>query len=397
MKRNFIHILVFLVLGLAGVSSCVYPFEAELEGESGTFVIEGDILIGEMMSVKLSYTAPIGNPHEAPAPGRGQVWVEDDKGGVYQGTITNPIFPAGEYNIDMRNADPDLKYRLRVNNQDTGDEYASSWQPVLRAPQIDSLSYILDEKRSQLNVALSMHSQSGSYFKWSYREDWEYTSYYYATLEYIPANRYYYNSTGYGTVQSMFPRNMFYCWNSDVSSEIMLFSTESQTEDRFVDLEFHTIPRDNQRLSILYHIDVELEPISRDAYLYWDNIRNNSEYNGNLFAPNPSEMVGNIRCLNDTTQMAIGFINVAERDTKGMFYDNGIERFYKAEPKYPQDPLEVSDQKQWMTLYNQGYLPYDYKDPAFPSVTLWALKYLVDCTCSGGTKMKPSYWPNTHE
>ena len=37
-------------------------------------------------------------------------------------------------------------------------------------------------------------------------------------------------------------------------------------------------------ISYLYKIVVDLEPLSKDAYLYWENIKNNSEYNGNLFA-----------------------------------------------------------------------------------------------------------------
>ena len=400
MKVRYINILLSLILTLAGMSSCVYPFEAELDGESGTFVIEGDVLIGEVMNVKLSYTAPINGSGLFTAPEKASVWVEDDKGGHYPGTPAHSDrYHPGEFTVDMTKADPSLKYRLRVDNLETYRSYASSWQAVCRAPQIDSLSYIVDEEKSKLNIALSMHSQSGSYFKWSYREDWEYHSEYSAKIKYLPPVRLTDTwNQGYGlVVDIVYPeKNHYYCWNYAYSSEIMLFSTESQTEDRFVDLEFHTIPRDNKRISVLYHIDVQLEPITKEAYLYWDNIKNNSEYNGNLFAPNPSEMVGNIRCLNDTTELVMGFINVAERDTQELFYNNSKERFYK--PKYPfmEEPQSVSSSKEWYSMYSAGYLPYDYEEMG-PSPTLWSLKENVDCTCLGGTKNKPSYWPNDHE
>ncbi len=393
--RHTVILFSLLLSALAGLSSCVYPFEAELKGESGTFVIEGDILIGEVMTVNLSYTAPVSNPEEVTVPDRAKVWVEDNTGANYVGEL----FEKGEYRIDMTEADPSLQYRLRVTNEDTDRDYSSSWLRVCAKPEIDSLSYIINEEKSVLNIALSMHSEGESYFKWSYKEDWEYHSQFYAQVLYEPPVR---NTSswnnGLGRILDIPPADpIYYCWNKDVSSEIMVFSTETQKEDRFVDLEFHSIPNDDIRIQQLYHIEVKLEPLTKDAYLYWDNIKSNSEYNGSLFAPNPSEMVGNIRCMNDTTDMVFGFINAAQCDTDIMFYNNSVERFYKAGFTYSQDPTVVSSSKQWFEQYSIGLLPYDYQDPAFPNTTLWVPKYFVDCRCMGGTKDRPEYWPNQHK
>lgn len=393
MKARYIYILFMLVLAVSGMTSCVYPFEAELDGESGTFVIEGDILIGEVMEVNLSYTAPVDSSYAIRRPAHASVWVEDDAGGRYSGKVD---VPREKYFVDMREADTGLKYRLRVENHDTGKGYASSWQAVCKAPHIDSLSYIVDEVHLQLDIALSMHSDIGSYFKWSYREDWEYHSAYRAKIRYLPDPITW--AQGPGVINDIIYPDVpdYYCWDYEYSSEIMLFSTESQTEDRFVDLEFHSIPRQSKKISSLYHIEVQLEPITREAYLYWDNIRANSEYNGSLFAPNPSEMAGNIKCLTDTTEMVIGYINVAERDSQDMFYDNSEEFFYKAPYAFTDEPLEVASSKDWFSWYSRGYLPYDYKEMGSPSPTLWSLKGNVDCTCQGGTRLRPPYWPNDH-
>lgn len=394
MKAHHIFTAIVLAVLVSCAVSCVYPFEAELGGESGTFVIEGDILIGELSKINLSYTAPVSDPGNVSTPKTASVWVEDDRGGEYSGRDAGN----GEFYVDLTEADPLLNYRLRVTNGDSGRDYASSWLRVCKAPVIDSLSYIKHEDKSILNIALSMHSEGESYFKWRYHEDWEYHAEMFARIEYFPPvkNTSTWNG-GLGVIEDMpYGVNKYFCWDSNDSSEIMVFSTETQTEDRFVDLEFHAIPRDALKIQTLYHIDVTLEPITEDAYIYWNNIKTNSEYNGSLFAPNPSEMAGNIRCLNDTTEMVFGFINAAMCDTQSLFFDNTYERFYKAMRNIREEPVAVSDRKEWLSRYTAGWIPYDYEDPLNPSVTMWALKDMVDCRCQGGNKNRPPYWPNEH-
>ena len=393
MKTHILSILSVIASVLASASSCVYPFEAELEGDSGTFVIEGDIIIGNVMPVSLSYTASVSTPKAVEYPENASVWVEDDRGGRYDGRFVSK----GLYSVDMTEADPGLNYRLMVTNGDTGLEYASAWEKVCKAPQIDSLSYIVNEGKDRLDIALSMHSEGESYFRWKYREDWEFHTIYRAYVKYIPPSGYG-SITNPGTVEDfVYPENNYYCWKHEDSKEIMTFSTESQTEDRFVDLAFHSIPRTDRRISMLYHIEVELEPVSKDAYLYWENMKRNSEYNGNLFSPNPSEMLGNIRCLNDTTDVVFGYINVAQVDTESLFFNNSELMFYKNKDNSQDEPLELSGSREWFSMYKSGLLPYDYKSVSDRNTTLWAPASQVDCTCMGGTKQKPSYWPNDHQ
>lgn len=380
--------ILLSALALLAVS-CVYPFEAETQDGSGTLVIEGDILIGEITEVKLSYTAPIPGGLTDPVYAS-RVWVEDNAGGVYEGSQSFTVLD--RFEVDTRDADPAREYRLHVMVRGSR-EYVSSWGPVNTAPVIDSLSFIKDPEKSRLNIALSMHSKAGSFFKWSYVEDWEYRAKYYASVKYVPPT--YYHSWSIGEIVPMnYPENTYWCYKHDVSSEILTFSTEKQTDDRFVDLEFHKIPRDDDRISYIYRIKVNLEPLSKDAYVYWDNLKVNSEYNGNLFAPTPSEMVGNIRCVQDPDELVMGYISVAQRTSKTLYVYSEQHGFYKDSEHY-EDPVTIGT-GEWSSYLKKGFLPYQCVIPGDYSQTIWAPQRCVDCRTRGGTRTVPDDWPTNH-
>ena len=404
MMKKTVPAALALCLALMAVS-CIYPFTPESEDGSGTLVVEGDIFIGEPTTVSLSYAAPVGKTLKSAFPSSAEVWVEDDAGTVFRGQHqrSGQDPEALTFTVDTREADPSRDYRLHVNVADEGREYVSSWERVCSAPVIDSLSYNLDFTRDRLNVALSMHSGNESYFKWDYVEDWEYHAPYFATLKLIVTQTQYYSGNVHVSVnvQPMDHsknENTYYCYGHNVSKNIMTFSTEKQTDDRFVDLEFRPIDRDDLRISYLYRIRVMLEPLSRDAYDYWENIKTNSDYNGSLFAPNPSEVVGNIRCVQDPGVFVLGYINVAQRARKELVIDAAEHRFFKSKESIAGNP-ELISFTDWKTYYENGYLPYTYYIPNDISQTYWLPARCVDCMkwVSGGargvSRNKPEDWP----
>ena len=284
MKKMITAAAVLCLAFLA--ASCIYPFTPEPEDGSGTLVIEGDIFLGEYTTVALSYAAPVDNPYGVTYPSSGEVWVEDDAGTVFRGISlgSGSDSDAATFQVDTRDADPSRNYRLHVKAGSGGREYVSSWERACSAPVIDSLSYNLDFDRSRFNVALSMHSGSESFFKWSYVEDWEFHAMYRAELKAVLKTSSYWRQQV--SVEPMEPSESTYaCYGHEVSTQIMTFSTEKQSDDRFVDLEFRPIDRSDRRISYLYRIVVNLEPLTKNAYQYWENVKANSDYNGNLFSP----------------------------------------------------------------------------------------------------------------
>lgn len=401
MMKKIVTAVSLLCLALLA-ASCIYPFTPESEDGSGSLVIEGDIFVGDYTTVSLSYASPVGKDIEYEWPSA-EVWVEDDGGTEYRGRsqVSGDNSKARTFLVDTRSADPSRNYRLHVRDVGEDLEYVSSWEKVCSAPVIDSLTYNLDFDRDRLNVALSMHSGSESYFKWSYVEDWEYHALYFAVLKLTVQQTHYYSGTTHTSV-NVLPmdysknENTYYCYGHNVSRNIMTFSTEKQTDDRFVDLEFRTINRDDLRISHLYRIKVMLEPLSKDAFDYWENIKTNSEYNGSLFAPNPSEVVGNIRCVQDPDRFVLGYINVAQRARKDLVIDAADHRFFKGKDRFS-DP-ELVPMTDWKDFYENGYLPYSYYIPNDLSQTYWLPARCVDCmkregSARGVSRDKPEDWP----
>ena len=358
MMKKIITAVSILCLAMMA-ASCIYPFTPESEDGSGSLVVEGDILIGEFTTVSLSYAAPIGKALEQAFPRSSVVWVEDDAGNEYNGSYAeHQTSDKVTFKVDTRYADPSRSYRLCLRVADEGRDYASSWERVCSEPVIDSVSYIVDRERQRVNVALSMHSGSESYFKWDYVEDWEYHALYNAVLKLDVDTTYYWNTSHISVnlrAMDYDKENLYYCYGHNVSKNIMVFSTEKQTDDRFVDLEFRTIKRDDLKLSYLYRIKVMLEPLSRDAYDYWENIKANSDYTGDLFAPNPSEVVGNIRCVQDPDVFVLGYVNVAQRARKELVIDAAELRYFKGHDTFADAELVTSTM--WKDYFTDGYLP----------------------------------------
>jgi hypothetical protein len=146
----------------------------------------------------------------------------------------------------------------------------------------------------------------------------------------------------------------------------------------------------------MYRIKVDLEPLTKEAYLYWENVKSNSDYNGNLFAPTPSEMVGNIRCEQEPEELVIGYISAAQRAEKTIYLDAEEVQFYKDSDPY-EEPQLLESQIDWYEFYlRKRFLPYSSVVPGNYSQTYWAPARCVDCRLRGGTLARPDDWPVLH-
>lgn len=394
MKDINLRIVPAVLSVLIGMVSCVYPFEIDTVGEGGVTVIQGDILIGEYTTVRVSQSAPVSQPSLYEMSFSYDISVLDDRGTEYkQEKITDK-----GYVIDTRDADPDRLYKLRVKHRGTGRTYESPLQPVNRPAVIDSLSYTIDESKSYMNLAISLHSDNDKYFKWSYTEDWEHHAFMEAKYIYIPPKTvgYQYGQPipdGPGQIVPVNPQNQTYrCWSHSESSNIMLFSTENQTENRLVNLKFSTIDWFDRRISYIYHIAVQVETLTEEAYRYWDTVRNNSDFTGSLFTPTPSVVTGNISCLEDPSEIVYGYINVAQRSIETMYILNSKTEFFKDTEVYN---TELHKGVEWFIMYMQSnaWRPYDGPDPNDMRSVEWINRKCVDCTMFGGsTKGRPDFW-----
>lgn len=386
-------IALFIALVLCAVS-CIYPYDVEVGGTGGNLVVEGDIVVGSVSYFALSRLIPLGSMNMSQQPVDAELWVEDRNGTRYPGVRASA---ADDFEVDLSAADPSLEYRLYIQagNVDARD-YCSAWSEPSGTCVIDELGYRILEsggKKTGALVRMSMHSEDGTkHFRYRYKEAWEYTSYWRADAYYVPElteddpnGKVLYFSGG---------ENNYYCWLTNSSKGINLATTETMGVNRLDNYPLLQFSATSSKMSVLYRLDLEVYPVSEESYRYLEHIRDVSNYNGSLFAPIPSEVRGNLRCVQDDDEIVYGYVGISCPQKARLYIDNAVTNLYVR-----QDILEAESEtvapEDWYKYYREkDWRVYD-RDDLSGAVT-WAPRRCVDCTYNGGTKNKPSDWPNDH-
>ena len=175
----------------------------------------------------------------------------------------------------------------------------------------------------------------------------------------------------------------------DSSKVISLGSSDRLTQNVIANKSIASYHPSDRRFSMLYHAEVEQYALHREAYDYYFNLQKNIEESGSLFAPIPSEMKGNIRCVTNPEVPVIGFVEVATVTRLKRFFPE-IEKVYEAEVTGCASTIVQGSEYDDNSDY--GYASYN---PMNMESNTYALKRCMDCG-RFGSKQKPSWWPTSH-
>lgn len=172
------HLLLFILVVTGVLGSCIYDFNPQVDGEGGYMIVDGDIIIGEVSKIRLSYSWSLVDTTATQDEERmrilyqSKMHIEDSQGRRYENMSQEAESAIGYF--DMQEADPSLDYRLVIEN--TNGTYASSWGRAIPPGQIDSLSFQINDDLGVLSILVSAHSSNPvpSYFRWKVDETWEY-------------------------------------------------------------------------------------------------------------------------------------------------------------------------------------------------------------------------------
>ena len=381
MKKTILYILLAMA-----VSACIYPYEAELEGEvPERLVVSGDILIGEEFRIDLGYVMPLSADvnKTRSAPSDAVLVVENDRGKSFPG---QPVGDGG-FLVDMTSAPDAARYRLNVRLAD-GREYSTPWEGVNQAPIIAGLSYDYDDDYLYLTCSLNGRDSNRNY-RLDYEEVWEYHAHFMPDLIY---------EDGEYEIKNRF-KDYYYCWNSRSSTEPFIASSESLSKNRVKDCNFLSIKCTDDRLNQLYSIQLKASSISLAAKVYLEHLHSLSGSTGDLFTPTPSEMRGNVSCTTNPDEQVVGYVSVCRRAFKRIFINT--ENIYRY-PVNPESLLFYPEPDEEGNYNLEGLFKYCspvFFEPPVPTATnvQWGLKRCVDCRAWGGTKTKPEWWPNDDE
>jgi len=215
-------------------------------------------------------------------------------------------------------------------------------------------------------IHVATHEPTGKvlYYRWSYKEDWEYHADVYLT------------------------GHPYYCWGKANNDVLLLGNAEKTVFGKLTDIVTEMSPR-SYKLSYLYRIDVSQNVISKRAYDYFSNIKKNAQQIGSIFAPIPSELRGNITCITDPSKPVIGYVDISTTTKKVRYihYSEGAyDRFYNRD-------CQIYTIIELIEMYGEIPAEYIVFDPRSNPVT-FVKDICVDCTYYGGIEQKPDDWPN---
>lgn len=380
--------LIYILAVFFTVASCVYPFEIETGLSDGRLVVVGDIVLGEKSTFSVTVLQSLVGSGKTDNPSA-DVSVESSSGIRYQGVSSG----SGSYVVDLTSADKSQEYRLCLKvRYDSGTRnYTSEWLSAAGQSSIDDLYYYIDGLDGSMCFAADL-SSGGScrYYDISYQETWEYCSDIYTQLYYVPFSP---GGSPDGVIEHYLNgENIYYCWNTRSSTGVHTVGTSDMVSDRVSRQDIVRIGKSDPRISVCYRLDVKVSGISEDTYRYRSHMADMSSFQGDLFSPTPSEIRGNIICVEDEDEPVIGYVGVSTCTKARIFELESENKFYKAQNKIIEN--EIHGEDEWPYLYQHGMLP----TGGNPSMGYsWAADYCVDCRLKGGTKTVPEGWPTGHK
>lgn len=376
MKRSIYCILVVAALGyLAG---CISEYEPKgIEEVRDLLIVDGTITDGESIiqlrhSVGLSENL-IGREYVDGA----SMFVETEDGDTFQGIPRGK----GTYAIPVGTLHPEKKYRLHISLN--GEQYQSSYLAPLITPEIDSISPIKKGEGEPVFMCVNTHDPNNRsrYYRWSFRETWEVTAELFANALWV-------SEDSIQMLDLTSSNNTYYCWGRDSSKVLILGSTEKLSENIVSEKRLTEIPCNNDRLSILYHIEVEQIQIRKEAYDYMSNMQKNIEQSGSIFTPIPSEMKGNIKCITNADLPVIGYIEVATMTKKDRYFPREYGLYESSFSNCYNEITEDPEAAPPVYAFNEYY-------PGL--VVNYAPRNCVDCRGrEKASKRKPEGWPTNH-
>ena len=381
-----------LLLLLAG---CTDPYLPEvIKSPPSYLVVDGFLNSQGITTIKLTRTYAIGSTAAAPpVEAKATAYLEEENG---PRTLLREA-PAGTYSSPALTLNPTKRYRLYLNTL-ASKQYASDFVPVKNTPPIDALGWRPDNFGLTINVSAHDATNATRYYRWDYNETWEIVPPYYANIEYVN------HMMRYIAVPN--PR---ICWGNLQSSVVQVAKTTEFSQDVVSEHALRKLAISSERLNRRYSILVQQHALTKEEYDYWELLRKNTEAIGGLFDSQPVQLTGNVHCLSNAAETALGFVSAHSMTEKRLFIArNELPKTWTAVSGYescvppdtvdlypknifkPPTPAEIME----TAFGNPRYVPIASFEGTLTGATGFYAKSrdCVDCR-TRGSGVKPSYWP----
>ncbi|MBO4624247.1 MAG: DUF4249 family protein [Bacteroidales bacterium] len=369
--------LFFLAAALCA-GSCIYPFKTDLESDaSRTLVVNGNILVGGISTIQLSYVFPL----EKSATGNvaGSAWVEDDLGNQY--------FPEGgpstrgDFLYIPTDSDQAMKATsFRAVVQADGETYTSEWTTPDPAPQISSIHFEADDDNVTVMADLQTGLENPGYLGFLFEETWEFHSDFMAEYEVDPRT--------WKISQLTDPYPYYWCYRTRKPMQVVLADVRHMETGNLQNVPVWSFSRQDKRNLKKYSILVKAFALSAEAYRYNRQLQQVSDQGGDLFSPDPGYMEGNLVCSSHPGKEVMGLVLSGRVSSRRVFLDSRYSKY----PGPDESVLGSVLPELMEDFYERGYRPVKYIETEDGPALGWGLQRCYDCIVDGGTQEKPDFW-----
>ena len=366
--------------------SCIEPFVPDTTSYDDILFIEARLTNDIQLPPQalISRTSPL-NPEEEDVGDRrpvsgAEIYILCDDGAEY------PFYESlsGKYiPVDMDFIGVTGKSYKLILYYD-GNTYESDFEKLLNSPAIDSITATpAQQKRSetgelvdglQFYISTRNDQQPPSYFRWILD----------ATFKYEVPLRASHIYDGTGPVFNL-NRNIIRCWKSYDISGIFISNTEGLTENAIVEAPLNFVDQYGDDLSLKYSLHARQLIISRQAFMFWNDLDKLTNQTGGLYESQPFRLEGNISCTTDQFVNVTGIFEVAGVSEGREFFP--VPEEFDIFRKECELELVGTETLPWSKLPVGTYLT---EDP--PEVFSTSDIECFDCRARGGTLEKPYFW-----
>jgi hypothetical protein len=358
---------------------CIQPYVSPYKSPpTGYLVVEGYISANSATQYTLTRSVQLSGNYAVPAVTGATVQVEGSD---------NSVFPLpeqgnGVYGDTTLDLNPANQYRLRIQAPN-GESYLSDFVAVKPSPPIDSINWTFDYYNG-VNIYVNTHDPDNAthYYMWTYDQTWEYDMTWVSYVKYDDTTN---------TVVPRLPGQLVdRCWVNSPSTTLMADNTSKLSQDVVFEYPLVHILNDQQQLGVLYSIIVTQSTLTADGYNFLYQMQQNTEALGTVFDAQPTQLTGNLHCLNNPAEPVIGYISAGTVQQERIFIaDRQLPywQYYLACAKPNITVPNIPDSLQY--YFGSLYTPIE----AIPGGYLANISTCIDCTLLGGSNQKPSFWP----
>ncbi|HOB85595.1 MAG TPA: DUF4249 domain-containing protein [Bacteroidales bacterium] len=407
MLKPVIKALALLIAVLAAYT-CIDPYNPGLENYESLLVVES-LVTDEKVPYEVKLSRSI--EHEDSIPERingAEVYITDETGrrsdfensgdGVYK---TDPSEFTGV---------PGKTYILHIITSD-GSEYVSDPAVMMPVHGIQNIYFEKDEEyRSnqserqegiRIYVDTEQNSSDIAYVHWEFEETWKFRLSDYKRYNYIN-----------DSVILPLKEVNEYCWRTNRSSVILNGTILPEQDNQIRKAPVCFIPTaSSDRLTLQYCILIKQYSISREAFDFWDKLKQVNETGGSIFDKQPYPVISNIKNINDPEDKVLGYFQVSavkqqrKYITPREIYELDLPYFqyeckrYEVSPEDYPPPTPTLPLMTWNELYDMFIRTgkFTFVEPVYDEETHLLSKLVFtentcsDCTLSG-TEEKPDWW-----